>query len=101
MPSSIILLRFANKTLRIIADAIILKVSFWDTLDGFAVSIDEIKDRLAKFIGQSQLPPTPNLSKNIGHAEAIIKESVLEPDTIDWKEGTLYILDPLLLFCKR
>lgn len=65
------------------------------------LTIDEIKERLAKFIGQSQLPPTPNLSKNIGHAEAIIKESVLEPDTIDWKEGTLYILDPFLLFYLR
>ena len=65
------------------------------------LSMEEIKNRLAKFIDTAHFPPTPNLSKNIGHAEMIIKESVLEPDTIDWKEGTLYILDPFLLFYLR
>lgn len=49
--------------------------------------LDEIKERLAKFIGQGQLPPIFNLSKYIGHAEAIINDSIHEPDTADWKEG--------------
>ncbi|WP_295160939.1 hypothetical protein [Selenomonas sp. AE3005] len=64
-------------------------------------NMEELKTRLSRFIGDNNLPPTPNLSKNIGHAESIIKDSVLEPDTIDWKDGTLYILDPFLLFYLR
>ena len=65
------------------------------------LSMDEIRERMTRFVEAAKLPPAPNLSKNIGHAETIIKESVLEPDTIDWKDGTRYILDPFLLFYLR
>jgi hypothetical protein len=33
--------------------------------------------------------------------EKIVKEAMPNADTLDWKEGELYILDPFLLFYLR
>ena len=68
------------------------------------LSLEELHARMENIKsneGNTKLPSTPNLSKNIGNAEKIIKESVLDPDTIDWKDGVMYIIDPFLLFFLR
>lgn len=42
-----------------------------------------------------------NIANSIKHIEKIIKAQVPNFDTIEWKDGCLYILDPFLLFYLR
>ena len=60
-----------------------------------------MRERVASIIGDSNAPPNPNFIQHIGHTENIIKASLLDPDTIEWKNNILYIIDPFLMFFLR
>lgn len=66
------------------------------------ISLDEIRQRMEKIIlPEESLPTTLSLSKMIKHVEEIIHQTIPDSDTLDWKNSTLYILDPFLLFYLR
>lgn len=65
------------------------------------ISIENIKKRVASIIGEAKVPPNPNFIQHIGHAERIIKKSLNNADTIEWKNSALYVIDPFLLFFLR
>ena len=65
-------------------------------------SLEEIQRRIKKIIAEDETMPAPlNLSKTAKKVEKIVKEAMPNADTLDWKEGELYILDPFLLFYLR
>ena len=65
-------------------------------------SLEEIQRRIKKIIAEDETMPAPlNLSKTAKNVEKIVKEAMPNADTLDWKEGELYILDPFLLFYLR
>ncbi|WP_185753717.1 hypothetical protein [Selenomonas sp. AB3002] len=65
-------------------------------------SLEEIQRRIKKVIAENEAMPAPlNLSKTAKNVEKIVKEAMPNADTLDWKEGELYILDPFLLFYLR
>lgn len=64
-----------------------------------ALSTDAIKERFAQLLADPHKMPTAlNIANSIKHIEKIIKAQVPSLDTIEWKDGCLYILDPFLLF---
>ena len=67
-----------------------------------ALSVDDIKARFRQLlINQDKIPTTLNIVNSVKHIENIIKEKVPSLDTVEWKDGCLYILDPFLLFYLR
>lgn len=67
-----------------------------------ALSTDAIKERFAQLLADPHKMPTAlNIANSIKHIEKIIKAQVPSLDTIEWKDGCLYILDPFLLFYLR
>ena len=65
-------------------------------------SLDEISRRMVKVLDEGEaLPNRLGLSNIAKHIEKIIKGSIPDLDTVDWKGNTLYILDPFLLFYLR
>ena len=65
-------------------------------------SLEEIQRRIKKIIAEDESMPAPlNLSKTAKNVEKIVKEAMPNADTLDWKDGELYILDPFLLFYLR
>lgn len=65
-------------------------------------SLDEISRRMGKVLDEGEaLPNRLGLSNIAKHIEKIIKGSIPDLDTVDWKGNTLYILDPFLLFYLR
>lgn len=66
------------------------------------IPLDEIRQRMEKIIQpEDTLPTTLSLSKMLKHVEEIIHQTIPDSDTLDWKNSTLYILDPFLLFYLR
>lgn len=66
------------------------------------LSLDEISRRMVKVLDEGEaLPNRLGLSNIAKHIEKIIKGSIPDLDTVDWKGNTLYILDPFLLFYLR
>lgn len=62
----------------------------------------EIHERMTKILKDSAAAPNGmNLANVAKHSESIIKASVPALDTLEWQNGTLYILDPFLLFYLR
>lgn len=60
------------------------------------------KERFAQLLADPHKMPTAlNIANSIKHIEKIIKAQVPSLDTIEWKDGCLYILDPFLLFYLR
>ena len=67
-----------------------------------ALSVDDIKARFRQLlINQDKIPTTLNIVNSVKHIENIIKGKVPSLDTVEWKDGCLYILDPFLLFYLR
>lgn len=65
-------------------------------------SLDEISRRMVKVLDEGEaLPNRLGLSNIAKHIEKIMKGSIPDLDTVDWKGNTLYILDPFLLFYLR
>ena len=65
-------------------------------------SLDEISRRMSNVLAHGEaLPNRLGLSNIVRHIEKIIKNSIPDLDTVDWKRNTLYILDPFLLFYLR
>ena len=63
---------------------------------------DELKWRIKELLEEKQsLPATLNIVNSLKHIESIIKQQVPALDTLEWKDGCLYILDPFLLFYLR
>ncbi len=61
-----------------------------------------IHARMAEILkNDEEAPSGMNLANVIKHSEHIIKESIPSLDTLEWKNSTLYILDPFLLFFLR
>ena len=50
---------------------------------------------------QDKIPTRLNIVNSVKHIENIIKGKVPSLDTVEWKDGCLYILDPFLLFYLR
>ena len=66
------------------------------------ISLEEIRQRMEAIIASTEtLPNALSLSKMLKHVEEIIHQTHPDNDTIDWKNSTLYILDPFLLFYLR
>ncbi len=65
-------------------------------------SLEELQRRIKKVIADDESVPAPlNLSKTAKNIEKIVNEAIPNADTLDWKNGELYILDPFLLFYLR
>lgn len=66
-----------------------------------------IRERWSSLLGrqnrenQDKIPTTLNIVNSVKHIEDIIKGKVPSLDTVEWKDGCLYILDPFLLFYLR
>ena len=66
------------------------------------ITLDEIRQRMEKIVSSEETLPTAlSLSKMLKHVEEIIHQTIPDSDTLDWKNSTLYILDPFLLFYLR
>lgn len=66
------------------------------------ITLDEIRQRMEKIVSLGETLPTAlSLSKMLKHVEEIIHQTIPDSDTLDWKNSTLYILDPFLLFYLR
>ena len=66
------------------------------------IPLEELRQRMEKIIvPEENLPTTLSLSKMMKHVEEIIHQTIPDSDTLDWKNSTLYILDPFLLFYLR
>ena len=66
------------------------------------LTAEEIHSRMAQLLREGEKAPAGmNLANVAKHCESIIQASVPELDTLAWKNGTLYILDPFLLFYLR
>ena len=62
----------------------------------------EIHERMEEILQDGEDAPNGmNLANVVKHSESIIKASVPALDTLEWQNGTLYILDPFLLFYLR
>lgn len=67
-----------------------------------SMHVDEIKGRCAELVETADRNVTTLLISNtVSHIENIIKESLPKVDTLEWRNKTLYIIDPFLLFYLR
>lgn len=65
-------------------------------------SLEELQRRIRKVIAEEEsVPAALNLSRTEKNIEKIVNEAIPNADTLDWKNGELYILDPFLLFYLR
>lgn len=65
-------------------------------------SLEEIHRRIKNVIAEDEtVPVSLNISKTAKNIEKIVNESMPNADTLDWKNGEFYILDPFLLFYLR
>ncbi|MBR3622391.1 MAG: hypothetical protein IKN43_03460 [Selenomonadaceae bacterium] len=63
---------------------------------------DEILRRMMKLLKEDEEPPTKlNIANPAKYIATEIRKSIPDLDTIEWKDGTIYILDPFLLFYLR
>lgn len=65
------------------------------------LSLDEIRQRMVRLLGSHDIPAKLTIANAIKHIAATIRAALPKHDTIDVKNNTLYILDPLLLFYLR
>lgn len=66
------------------------------------LTIEEIKSRLRQILTDDEtLPNTLTISNSVANIEKIMKKHVPQLDNVEWKDQTLYILDPFLLFYLR
>ena len=66
------------------------------------INMDEIRERIARLLNDNESIPTKlNIANAVKYMESTIKQSIPALDTVEWKDGVLYILDPFLLFCLR
>lgn len=66
------------------------------------LTASEIHERMVEILEDKETAPNGmNLANVVKHSENIIKSSVPALDTLEWQNGTLYILDPFLLFYLR
>lgn len=63
--------------------------------------IDEIQRRIRKILGHDEIPNKLTLANAAKHLSDMIKTALPKHDSIDTKDKTLYILDPMLLFYLR
>ena len=63
--------------------------------------IEEIQRRIRRILGQGDIPNKLTIANAAKHLADMIKTSLREHDSIDIKDKTLYILDPMLLFYLR
>ena len=66
-------------------------------------SVEDIKQRILDLLADSPgaALSTLYISNIVNHIEKSFQKSLPQLDTIEWKDKTLYILDPFLLFCLR
>ena len=66
------------------------------------ISTDGIRERMGRLLCNDETVPTRlNIANTVKYMEAIVKESISELDTVEWKDGVLHILDSFLLFYLR
>ena len=63
--------------------------------------LDELQRRIRRILGQDDIPNKLTIANAVKHLSDMIKTSLPKHDTIDTKDKTLYILDPMLLFYLR